>query len=121
MNYLNRYLGQEKYEDLLNLLYDGASLLFQHQQHSSGADLAKLYVEVLQKGKIKIRNDVLKRLADLMSKIPPAAPERQVFLMSAINWSQSENPESKKFDGHPSLHQALANVYWKGKKSVDLI
>lgn len=112
----NRYLGQEKYEELLNLLYDGAVLLIQHNQNSSGADLAKLFVEVLQKAKVKIRKDVLERLADLMSKIPTTAPERQVFLSSALGWSQNENPESKKFEGHPLLHQTLANVYWKGKQ-----
>ena len=107
-------MGQEKYEDLLKLLYDGSVLLFQHQQHSSGADLAKLYVEVLQKAKMKVRKDIINNLADMMSKIPTTAPERQTFLMTALSWSQSENPESKKFEGHPQLHQMVANVYWRG-------
>lgn len=80
--------------------------------------MAKLFIEVLQKAKVNIRKDVLERLADLMSKIPPTAPERQAFLMSALNWSQSENPEAKKFDGHPLLHKTLANVYWKGKECI---
>lgn len=109
-----RYLTQEKYEDLLKLLYDGSILLLQHQQHASGADLAKLYVEVLVKAKLKVRKDIVDSLASMMSKIPPTAPERQTFLMSALSWSQIENPESKKFEGHPQIHQMVANIYWRG-------
>ncbi|KAK4009808.1 Golgi to ER traffic protein 4 homolog [Daphnia magna] len=108
-----RYMGQERYEPLLKLLYDGAMLLFQHQQHSSGADLAKLYVEVLQKAKLNVQKDIINNLADMMSKIPSSAPERQAFLMAALSWSQNENPESKKFEGHPQLHQMVANIYWR--------
>lgn len=89
-------------------------LLFKHQQHTSGADLAKLYVEVLLKAKMKVQKDIVNNLADMMSKIPSSAPEREAFLMSALSWSQSENPESKKFEGHPQLHQMVANIYWRG-------
>ena len=98
----------------MKLLYDGSLLLFEHEQNSSAADLAKLFVEVLVKSQTKVRSDIVDKLAALMSKIPAAAPERTGFLMSALNWSQAENPESKKFEGHPRLHQVVANVYWKG-------
>jgi hypothetical protein len=114
-------MGQEKYENLLKLLYDGSVLLFQHQQHASGADLAKLYVEVLQKAKMNVSKDILNNLADMMSKIPASAPERQAFLMSALSWSHSENPESKKFEGHPQLHQMIANIYWRGLYALNVI
>lgn len=90
-------------------------LLFQYQQYTSGADLAKLYVEVLKKSKRSVSTNEAKRLADLMAKIPSTAPERQSFLMTALSWSQLENPESKKFEGHPQLHETLAFVYWQGK------
>lgn len=108
-----RYLGQERYGDLLKLLYDGSLLLFEHQQTSSGADLAKLFVEVLLKAKTKVEKDVVEKVADLMAKIPPTAPERQAVLMLALNWSETQNPETKKFEGHPQLHQAVANMYWR--------
>jgi len=108
-----RYLGQERYDDLLKLLYDGSLLLFEHRQTSSGADLAKLFVEVLQKAKTKVERDVVEKVANLMAKIPPSAPERQAVLMSALNWSEKQNPEAKKFEGHPQLHQAVANLYWR--------
>lgn len=89
-------------------------LLFEHQQTSSGADLAKLFVEVLLKAKTKVEKDVVEKVADLMAKIPPTAPERQAVLMLALNWSETQNPETKKFEGHPQLHQAVANMYWRG-------
>ena len=107
-------MGQERYDDLLKLLYDGSLLLFEYQQTSSGADLAKLFVEVLQNSKMAVGKEIVTKLADLMTRIPPNAPERQAFLMTALNWSQGQNPESKKFEGHPQLHEVVANIYWKG-------
>lgn len=85
-----------------------------HQQHGSGADLAKLYVDVLLKAKMKVKKDIVNNLADMMEKIPSTAPEREAFLMSALSWSQNENPEANKFEGHPQLHQIVANIYWRG-------
>lgn len=32
LTYSSRYLGQKKYSELLELLYDGATLLLQHEQ-----------------------------------------------------------------------------------------
>lgn len=96
------------------MLFDGSLVLFEHQQFSSGADLAKLYVEVLQKAKMSVSKEIVTRLASLMSRIPPAAPERQAFLVAALAWSQMENRESKKFEGHPILHQEIAKIFWRG-------
>ena len=42
-----RYLGQKKYTELQSLLYDGAVLLFSHDEVASGTDLAKLYIDTL--------------------------------------------------------------------------
>jgi len=108
-----RYLGQEKYAEVLKLLYEGSVLLFDHEQNSSGADLAKLFVEVLHRCKAPIEVETVNRLATMLSRIPAAAPERQAFLVRAIAWSQLHNSESKKFEGHPKLHTAVADVYWK--------
>ena len=69
---------------------------------------------MLKKSKRVVSVDETKRLAEFMSKIPQSSPERQSFLMTALNWSQLENPEAKKFEGHPQLHQTVANVFWQG-------
>ena len=44
---LYRYIGQKKYEELQGMLFDGAVLLFSHDQVASGTDLAKLYIDTL--------------------------------------------------------------------------
>ena len=44
---LTRYIGQKKYVELQSMLYDGAVLLFSHDQVASGTDLAKLYIDTL--------------------------------------------------------------------------
>ena len=69
---------------------------------------------MLKKSKRSVSVNETKRLAELMAKIPQSSPERQSFLMTALNWSQLENPEAKKFEGHPQLHQTVANVFWQG-------
>jgi hypothetical protein len=40
-----RYNKQEKYQDTIRLLHDGAILLLQHKQHGSGSDLANYMLE----------------------------------------------------------------------------
>ena len=44
---LSRYIGQKKYTELQGMLYDGALLLFSHDEIASGTDLAKLYIDTL--------------------------------------------------------------------------
>lgn len=95
-------------------------MLFDHEQNSSGADLAKLFVEVLHRCKAPIEVETVNRLATMLSRIPAAAPERQAFLVRAIAWSQLHNSESKKFEGHPKLHTAVADVYWKGNAALNI-
>ncbi|CAG2065214.1 unnamed protein product [Timema podura] len=58
-----RYLAQKKYTDLLDLLFDGAIVLLQHNQQASGADLAILLVAVLSKSGAVISDEyVLEKL-----------------------------------------------------------
>lgn len=60
--------------------------LFQHQQFSSGADLAKLFVEALHKSKTSVNKDIVANLTEIMAKIPRSAPERQTFIMTALRY-----------------------------------
>lgn len=77
-------MSQQKYDEILQLLYDGSILLFQHNQTSSGADLSKLYVEALMKSKASVKTNVVFQLGEMMSRIPSTAPERQAFISSAL-------------------------------------
>jgi len=57
--------------DAEDLLYDGAMELFKKKQISSGTDLSKLYIEVLEKGDDRTeeeREKAFQRLANLFQK-----------------------------------------------------
>ncbi|CAG9138720.1 hypothetical protein JYU34_012656 [Plutella xylostella] len=106
-----RYLGQKKYDDLLNLLYKGATLLLQRDQQGSGADLAILLVEVLNKSVTKPNKEWIEILGRLFELMSDSIPERETFLTNSVKWSMDSNKK-----GHPLLHQKIAEVYWKEKK-----
>ncbi|CAK1596095.1 unnamed protein product [Parnassius mnemosyne] len=106
-----RYLSQKKYEDLLNLLYKGSTLLLQRDQQGSGADLAILLIDVLTKSETKPCEEWMEKIAKLFELMSSGIPERETYLTNAVKWSMDS---SKK--GHPLLHKKIAEVYWKEKK-----
>ncbi|XP_046659907.1 Golgi to ER traffic protein 4 homolog isoform X2 [Homalodisca vitripennis] len=111
-----RYLTQKKYGELLELLFDGAKLLLQHDQQTSGADLAILLVDVLVKSETEPSDFHISRLAQLFSMVSPEVAEREVFLGSALRWSSHDHAQFT--NGHPSLHQAIAQIFWREKNFV---
>ncbi|XP_071521488.1 Golgi to ER traffic protein 4 homolog [Panulirus ornatus] len=106
-----RYCGQQKYIEVLDLLYDGASLLLKHDQQTSGADLALLMLDVLEKSKTEPTEDQISRIASLFSLLNHGTPERHHYLVRAVKWSCGERHKL----GHPRLHQLLAQTLWKEK------
>jgi len=110
-----RYSAQSKLSDAEDLLYDGAVELFKKKQISSGTDLSKLYIEVLEKRDDRTeeeREKAFQRLANLFQKIPRESPDFDAFKAKAIQWTSShENPS-----GHPRLRQLLAYNLWSCKR-----
>jgi len=107
-----RYLNQKRYNELLELLYDGALELLRHKQNSSGADLSILFVDTLVKAEANVSNQILEKLARLFELIlPDGGPERSIFLSSALKWSSRESQEFRF--GHPKLHKQIALILWK--------
>ncbi|XP_076041532.1 Golgi to ER traffic protein 4 homolog [Oratosquilla oratoria] len=106
-----RYCSQEKYIEVLDLLYDGASLLLAHDQQNCGADLALLMLEVLEKSKADRTEHHIGRIAKLFSLLNGNIPERHQYLVRSVKWSSTD--ENKQ--GHPLLHQLLAQSLWKEK------
>ncbi|KAJ8966661.1 hypothetical protein NQ314_003389 [Rhamnusium bicolor] len=105
-----RYLGQKKYKELKDMLYNGSILFLEHDQQLSGADLAILLIEVLVKSE---EDDCIiwtTKLSKIFSKISPSTPERDTFLAHAIRWSSRGSSR-----GHPLLHQNVALIYWEEK------
>ncbi|XP_069685148.1 Golgi to ER traffic protein 4 homolog [Periplaneta americana] len=108
-----RYLGQKKYGELLDLLYDGAILLLKHDQQTSGADLAILLVDVLIKSEASTSEELFSKLSRLFGMISSDVPERETFLANALQWSIKGSQQFKS--GHPQLHQSIAQIFWKEK------
>lgn len=105
-----RYLSQKKYEELLNMLYQGALTLVNHEQHTSGADLGLLVVDTLEKGKItEDAEKWMQKIALLLSKILPNVVERETLLVKAVKWSATV---SKSQVGHPLMHKLIAQIMW---------
>ncbi|KXJ75372.1 hypothetical protein RP20_CCG011847 [Aedes albopictus] len=105
-----RYLSQKKYEELLDLLYQGALTLLNHEQYTSGADLGLLIVDTLEKGKItEDAEKWMQKLALLLSKILPNVVERETLLVKSVKWSASV---SNSQVGHPLMHKLIAQIMW---------
>ncbi|KAG8329161.1 Golgi to ER traffic protein 4 [Homalodisca vitripennis] len=52
----------------------------------------------------------------LFSMVSPEVAEREVFLGSALRWSSHDHAQFT--NGHPSLHQAIAQIFWREKNFV---
>ncbi|XP_012152087.1 Golgi to ER traffic protein 4 homolog isoform X2 [Megachile rotundata] len=110
-----RYLGQKKYSELLELLYNGSTLLLQHEQHASGADLGILFINVLTQSGTEPSQVYFEKITNLLCIMSSSSPERDIFIQSALRWSIRGN-EYKT--GHPDLHQKIAQVFWKEKNYI---
>ena len=60
-------------------MYEGAERLLSKGELNSGADLAKLYLEVLSKGTVEASSEIMEKLAKLHSMMKPSSPERIDF------------------------------------------
>ncbi|KAJ8318901.1 hypothetical protein KUTeg_003992 [Tegillarca granosa] len=56
-----RYKGQNKYAEAINLLYEGAYKLLQYNQHTSGADLALLLIDLLNTSLSPVTDDIIEK------------------------------------------------------------
>lgn len=110
-----RYLGQKKYSELLDLLYNGATVLLQHEQHSSGADLGILFVNVLTRSETEPSPDYFQKITSLLSIMRPTRPLRDTFVQNALRWS-TKGTDYKT--GHPDLHKKIARVFWREKNYI---
>ncbi|XP_063971881.1 Golgi to ER traffic protein 4 homolog [Diachasmimorpha longicaudata] len=107
-----RYLGQKKYTDLLELLYNGAMLFLQRDQHASGADLGILFIDVLTRSETDTSKVYFEKITNLFSIMKQGTPERETFLHNALRWSLKHT--NYKW-GHPDLHKLFAGVFWQEK------
>lgn len=94
-----RYLSQKRFDECLELLYDGAVKLLDNDQYSSGADLGLLVVDTLEKTTVSDPELWIHRLGALMAKIPANLVERETLLVSCDHncfFSRHDNCKKKR-------------------------
>jgi len=106
-----RYSGQGKHSLLEGMLYDGAITFFNHDQLTSGIDLAKLYVETLTAAGGPPTEVHFERVAKLYLLIPGDNVDKTPYLTASLRWSGGNNGV-----GDPRLHQHLAYGLWHEKQ-----
>ena len=82
-------------------------------QDSSGADLCLLLVEAFNTSDAPTSGKNINRIANLYQMVQADIPERNRFMVSALQWSKNQNPDVKT--GSPELHERLARILWDGK------
>ena len=84
-----RYTGQRKFEECLNLLYDGAIKLIAKKQETSGADLGLLLVDTLEKREGNADSDLwMTNLGVIISSLSASTVERETLIVS---WKSFNN------------------------------
>ncbi|TDG50531.1 hypothetical protein AWZ03_003120 [Drosophila navojoa] len=107
-----RYTAQKRYQDCLDLLYDGAQKLIEKEQESSAADLCLLLVDTLEKRgpqpEAADNFEWVPRLGGLIRGLSATTVERETLIHRVIKWSTSVHGQF----GHPVLHKLIAHVFW---------
>lgn len=104
-----RYTAQKKFDECLNLLYEGALKLLDKQQYTSGADLSLLLVDTLEKKGPEDTQVWINRLGILIKNINATTVERETLICRAIKWS---GDISKNNLGHTAMHRTIAQTMW---------
>ncbi|PIK37053.1 putative Golgi to ER traffic protein 4-like B [Apostichopus japonicus] len=107
-----RYMSQKKHAEAIELLYSGATLLLEHEQYGSGADLSILLAEVFQTSKAAVEDENIEKVAKLFQLIPQQIPERQTFLANSLRWAQQMKPPQTYIS---EIHRHVGIVLWKEK------
>ncbi|OQR79868.1 Golgi to ER traffic protein 4-like [Tropilaelaps mercedesae] len=104
---LNRQL---KWSQCADIMFEGSDKLLVNGELNSGADLAALFVEALNKGHIPADGHVLGRLAKLHSMMKAHSPERLTFTVKCIEYSSVWVPSTCKTGaGVPSCKRVTLN------------
>ncbi|KAF7811896.1 Golgi to ER traffic protein 4-like protein [Senna tora] len=137
-----RYVAAERFSEALDLLQSGACIQLAQGQVICGAELAFLFAETLEKGKIPYDDETLDRVKKIYDKFPRVALPSNLgddddmqklseamgaatihvdgcssFLKAAIRWSAVFGPNGY---GSPELHNMLAEYIYSESPEVDM-
>ncbi|XP_075147975.1 Golgi to ER traffic protein 4 homolog [Haematobia irritans] len=105
-----RYTAQRKFDECLELLYNGSLKLISKQESTSAADLGLLILDTLEKrGNCKDGDLWIERIGNIITCLNSGCVERDTLINRAIKWSAEM---SGNFPGDPALYKILAHVFW---------
>ncbi|VDM26253.1 unnamed protein product [Toxocara canis] len=120
-----RMSAQGKWQQLQDLLYNGAIKLLDVNEPTSAIDLAELYVESLQKSNVPVSSAALDRFEQLFTRLPAllekdTTPDgsrvdrRSEFLSRALQWTMAVGGKKRyREKGHPDFHARVAKIVWR--------
>ncbi|KAI1301874.1 Golgi to ER traffic protein 4 -like protein [Halotydeus destructor] len=84
-----RYTNSKKFNELRQLLFEGASLFFEKEQFNSAADMSGLYLNAVSSDpditeETAELSSIYQKIGELFSKIPDKTPERMHFVLTAL-------------------------------------
>ncbi|CCH61378.1 hypothetical protein TBLA_0E03240 [Henningerozyma blattae CBS 6284] len=107
----NRYVHSKKYSDAIELIFKGSLSLFKANQSGSGVDLTLYLLEVYKLAEIKVDDESVGRLIQILQVLPLTDPDLKDVATGMNNWS-CNNGDSKFGDAR--LHDALGRALWNG-------
>lgn len=104
----NRYVKSNQYNDAIDLLYQGSSILSSNKEYASASDLISYLITVYEESDTKCTNegsnkDYKLKLIELISLLPDTDPSLPDLAKNSISWSQTDK---YKF-GDCDLHHAF--------------
>merc|ERR1719166_499278 len=84
------------------MLFEGAVLLFSHDEVASGTDLAKLYIDTLNEAEAAPEEVHFVRISKLYQLIPCDNIDKPMFISTSLKWSGNGSPV-----GHPRYISTL--------------
>lgn len=110
-----RLAREGKFDEAYNLLCDGAIKLLERGQHNSGADLANLLVDMMNKlqslTELKhTEEEIIENIRRLFQHILPDTPERVHFVSKALLIT---------FLSNATMRKQFAEVLWKEKSFAE--
>lgn len=104
----NRYVKSKNYNEAIDLLYQGSSILAKNNEFASASDLISYLIHVYEECGAVCLNELASkqnktRLIELISSLPDSDPSLTELSKQALNWSISYNDNNSKF-GDASLH-----------------
>ncbi|KAI9260464.1 hypothetical protein EDC94DRAFT_142686 [Helicostylum pulchrum] len=104
---------QQKYQDTIRLLHDGAILLLQHNQNGSGSDLANYMLDTYKLASVPVDEASLDRVVEILSLYPAADVGRKTFISNAFRWTKAHGEYPQ---GDPELHDYVGTMFYNEKK-----